>query len=90
MISQESEQKHLYLSLVLIEEMITSCMSDESNRRSNHNKRLQYYNNILDVVEELKLKFHTDEVNNDDFPVINGVKDLPNYPHHYKWDRSGR
>jgi hypothetical protein len=90
MISQESEQKHLYLSLVLIEEMITSCMSDESNRCSNHNKRLQYYNNILDVVEELKLKFHTDELNNDDFPVINGVKDLPNYPHHNEWDRSVR
>ena len=77
MLEEESNQKYTYESLCRMEEILNTSMEEESTRCSNKKKRFKYYAEVLEIANDLKYIYHTDEANLDERLIIKDVSDLP-------------
>ena len=76
MIEEESNQKYTYESLCRIEEIVKASMEEELMRYSNKKKRFKYYDALLEIANDLKYIYHTDEANLDERLIVKDVSDL--------------
>lgn len=76
MFEEESNPKYTYARLCRMEEIINASMEEESTRCSNKKKRFKYYDVLLEIANDLKYIYHTDEANLDERLIVKDVSDL--------------